>query len=281
MRKTIISFSIFICGLPTIAQNYHPMLKPGRTWEFMTSNNQGGSNTFSTDNFKHSLGDTITINNTLYYTVIDETGNPFGIYVREDTLEQKVFTYYPSLNEEHLTFSFNHEIGDLLPPLAIHTNYEYLDTNNFSLLIDSNLYAEFIYELEIEDGTFRKYITSSNIQYMEGIGGDCGLLSGLDYDHETEIFLVSVMDGPIYIYGSLDINEIDTHLDIQYDHINKQLIIGYLEPYNYTIINSIGQIIKQGNVQGIIDVSELKSGIYIYNSYKAKQLKGQYKFIIP
>lgn len=237
------------------------------------------------------LGDTI-INNTVYAkayqmelitTYPPVNCPPFSVdtnstvvqyyFLREDTLEKKVWRYDSYNDYEMLLYDFSLEIGDTLYPHPW-----------FPTLIDT------VYEITTTDGLVRKKFEfgpgGESGYYIEGIGGVAGIFSDPFYIFETGSWLMCVKDINGNIIMDIDGSCFDFITSTAETKRNPKINI-FPNPFSESItIKSplselhviiynqygIAVINKDLGSEHIIDLSNLRKGIYLLKILKNNNL---------
>lgn len=275
MRILLLNALLLFCFINLKAQDYHPLIKPNKIWTIGCVSSI--INPFNTTYRTMSIGDTTEINGLIYYEV--NTDEPYAIFMREDSVEQKVYTYLPDSNAEYLTFDFNVNINDtIFLPGALY-NMGITNETEEPVLIQS------IDSVEIESGIFRKRIrgfgNSLPYEYIEQLGGAYGVLTPIDWIFESNCNLLSVVENSEYIFN-IGIEEELNPIHIYYNTYSSSINIDFSEANtegNYELLNGLGQIIKKGQLTEKISIEDINQGLYIFRYYTSHKPLGAYKFV--
>ena len=272
MREIFITF-LFAFSFTSFSQSYHPLLNKDREWKITVSNFDGTQ----VDHYDWllSLGDTVTFNSKLYYSVdLDDENN---YLFREDTLLRKVFAYSYEFDEEYLVYDFSLEEGDTLENVAVGLN---------NTLMEDSLYI--VYDVDtviMLDGSERKRIQllsnyqqniGSDLTMIEGIGGPRGFFASNSYVFETSWTLDCVQDNDINIYGTcipFSIHESESYkVDLYPSIVSNQLTVNTKKPVFVQVYNIFGALIYGSKVMQLnhsLDFNYYQSGVYIIKGINA------------
>ena len=107
-----------------------------------------------------SIEDTITYNDTLFYELYFEEGTKSDTYLREDTIERKVYYRQYLDDEDELYYDFSMEVGD---SIDLGSGYLYVDSINYINSIYRTIYLG-------------RPSWDSYLAWSEGIGSLAGIL---------------------------------------------------------------------------------------------------------
>lgn len=204
---------------------------------------------------------------------VDTTSVPMPWrFMREDTINRKVYMYDVNDGFERLWYDFDAQQGDTI---------EYPGYGNF--IVDT------VYDIITNDGVTRKYFGCSDGWdgfYIEGLGGVAGPCYEPFHFFEWGTWLMCVKDHQDqiilgnncydFITNIPSINKINSDIEIFPNPVYNQLNINNI-PFqcDLRLFDSMGRmIIKLTNAdQGTsLDLSTLKSGLYILMIYDNNSL---------
>lgn len=207
--------------------------------------------------------------------VVDTNTNLFtSFFLREDTIEKKVWRYSSSSGVEELLFDFSLQQGDTL----------YHQTIVEPTIIDT------VYEITTSDDVVRKkFVLATNYgydYYIEGIGGVAGLFMEPFHYFESGDWLMCVKDS--YDMSIFDVNGMCfdfitnvfdsdnfTQCKIYPNPFSKYITIeSSYESLEILILNKYGQELysKKLSSGNKIDFSNLDHGIYIIKVLNDNQI---------
>ncbi len=266
----------FFILLSTVAigQTYHPVLNTDRVWQIHQKHFDG--TTIFESYPEYTLGDTISVNNHIYYHFDFASENKV---VREDTTLKQLYIYDISTEEEYVSFDFSLSIGDTLP-------------SNFAVLIYSDeLYKDSLATITnidtvfMVDGSPRKrfHITLSSsgvfdgMYMIEGLGGPLGFIAPNPLEFETTYILKAVKENEDVIYGAwyyISVQEqSENQIEIYPNPVVDVLAIKFEPLKTVYVYNIFGEQVYESSesvTEQTIDFTSFKSGIYV--------IKGQNKF---
>jgi len=249
-----------------------------------------------TNSFSTTSKDTITINGFLYQIFNPNNYNwewGYG-FVREDTMNGKIYRYIPDLKEEFLICDMTLNVGDTfqLPifldyvPLNIYWYWEQgynavvkqIDTIGGRKIIEfhpiSGVYTYFF------DGNYRKY--NIYLKFLEGVGplyGPLGYLNsytGVErklgavlciHRDDSLYYMTSELLGCSQCYVTIDDPEspmIRISPNPVHDFVSMEVMDNMMGGKLF-IMNSVGMVVYQGYVSNIkieLDISHLSAGFY-------------------
>lgn len=264
------------------AQGYHPLIKTNKFWDVVSNFDDGFPCMCHCSGLRYFYaGDDTIIENSKYarfkasplrsiYGSIGPFCPPYyadtlsglsGIFLREDSVAQKVFIYNYFSYQDDLLYDFSLEVGDTL--ISDYT------TSGYSVIVQS------IENLILNNGDdVRKFnFVGCDAFYIESIGGSQGLAGGLLMpEYPDELFCVEDQGVGLLsdCAGWVDINENQFTNSIQIfpnPAIDFIRITG-LETNNIAsikIYNCFGKEIISKDLSvstETIDVSQLQSGCY-------------------
>ncbi|MEL6717788.1 MAG: hypothetical protein AAFO82_09380 [Bacteroidota bacterium] len=215
MKGTVCSLLFLVSFCFLSAQDYHPLLEKGKTWNLFYWQNTcfvnpcGGT--------QYSLGGDTIIEGLKYKKIIQKSiialeepvfYPPFGLskdspiisYMREDTLNKKIYAlnnYLYEDNIEYLTYDFDLQSGDSLVVSYLDSIFVILDTVEI---------------IKLSNGEYRKMYLFKNSDplliyppyYIEGIGGDSGLFFPFLNTIESNVTLGCVRQNGVDLYENLN-----------------------------------------------------------------------------
>ncbi len=274
--KKLITLILF-CNLLscTSAQEYIPLIGENKTWAVGTIG-QGWLCEYSENPGRYFFrGDTLI--NGLTYSImyvyhstsitgynppycapflVDTTGYPTDIFIREDIATQRVYRYYDDGDE--LLFDFSLTTGDTLDWIVIDT----------------------VYTITTPDGINRRYYsmgTFDQVYMIEGIGGCAGPFLFPMYYFENYHMLMCFKSGALEVAGER-CNEL---LTVSTPELNLPNIKYYPNPvtniltielpaagtsYNISVYNSMGLLHAEYHAESPsfnLDMSVLPAGVYV------------------
>lgn len=255
--KTLTFLFLALCSLSGYSQKYHKLLNPNSKWinSYEHSDCRGPCEYY----VYSTQGDTI-IDSKVYYMMQG------GGFMREDTIEQRVYLGAPG--NERLLYDFSVNVGDPAIP--------YKSQGDTVVSIDSIMI----------DGSFRKRINYGGGLWgpnsvIEGIGNTAGLFASNGGQRTVSYYTLECMsvDGKI-MYGeghycnAPNINGIDEPLSqgIKFypNPMTDKSIIEFEDPISFTfsLYNLQGQLVTQRKVANSktmeINRGNLEPGIYLY-----------------
>ncbi len=290
--KKILLLALLISPVVTFGQEYHKMINESFYWDVPYADMGYICSGFGdTGPFRYSISGDTLINNTSYSKIfissfinlnIPPAPNcpPFAVdtvfslfpyyFLREDTVERKVWRYSTFSGEDELLYDFTLLQGDSI---------ENIETCSFHTI-------DTIYNIITNDGISRKKYEFGGSQwifpggfYIEGIGGAGGLFEVPFYFFEEGSWLMCVKDNNNTIYGNYNcydfissVPDIDNNLHINMypnptsgkfwinNPNNKQDFI------SVEIFNSFGKklmVFKTSEDLIPIDLSEKPKGVYL------------------
>ena len=297
MKKNYLLISLILFCLVQLAsaQEYKPFPTANAMWREST----GPHIKSNMEDYQYLiLGDTV-INDKTYHklqkTGIQSDGsNPSHIeyypinysvgYIRNDTLEKKVWYISPDDEAEQLLYDFNWQIGDTI------------NERNFEVDVITNIDV-----LPLADGLHKRFEVTRNsigiFHIIEGIGNTIGLLQLVLPDprgntllcfsvNEETIYKVSWQDNcdPVYL-AIEDYEQKKTSIILYPNPAYSTLQIKGIENFqNFTvsIYTTYGQLIMQEQVlnkDDIIHIENLINGIYIVNVQIKERIIAKCKLI--
>ncbi|NQT78594.1 MAG: T9SS type A sorting domain-containing protein [Bacteroidetes bacterium] len=198
------------------------------------------------------------------------------IFLREDTINRKVYRYDSYLDLETLWYDFNAEQGDTI----IYPNYG-------PFIVDT------VFDIITNDGVNRKYFEYYGEWggfYIEGLGGVGGLFNEPFYYFEAGPWLMCVKDHQGQIIWGTDCYDFTTNISSPVS--SNPLFKAYPNPAqstitielpaqpsnntNLTILNTNGQqLINQPISEPQTEISHLPTGIYIVKVWNDKDVMVQ------
>jgi hypothetical protein len=182
MKKVLFAFTIlFLFIINTKAQTYHPLIKPNKFWDVQFTDGSicglsGGSRFFiqgdtiiSGKNYNNVHGYSIVAINPGPYCppfAVNESGtyNIPAFFIREDTIDKKVYVYKTYYAQEDLYYDYSLSVGDTLKSNYATTIFgtTYIVTNISLITLDNGQQR-------------KKYSLNNGEYYIESIGGSKGL----------------------------------------------------------------------------------------------------------
>jgi len=308
--KVRLLFLLFTLSLYFLsAQNYHPLLEKGKTWNVFYWQNTcfvnpcGGT--------QYSLGGDTIIQGIEYKKIVQKSiialeepvfYLPFGLskdssiisFMREDTLNKKVYAIHNDGYEESkefLAYNFNLQLGDSLVIPYLDSSFLILDTIKSIVLTNGEYRKIYLFK------DYGNLFNNSQSQYIEGIGGDSGLFFPFLSTIENSITLGCVRQNGIELYknpnsrwGCETITTTETIKSNYNFSIFPNPVSNFLN-INCTncqlrkveIIDVNGNFVLQKQLHQIdnqqIDIDYLSSGIYFIKLYGENGIYNTSKFI--
>ena len=295
MKKNylLISLILFCLAQTTIAQPYQSIFGNNTTQfnVFVPFTYVKGTVDFDpelgegyTEDFFFERGNDTIINDQTY-----QIGNIPGLidtysptYVREDTLNGKIYTYYPRCNEEYLICDLSLNVGDTFKLQRCRQNSMEFDG---CIVVDSVVNLEEKKVIYFEDFTFDG--VPYKICFIEGVGATFGPTS-YRYEYtgnlEMNILLCVHKDeeliyirnpessyGCDYQYGSNIEEHSINKLNLYPNPTHSTFQIKGIDNFQNAIVsiyNTYGQLVMQEQVfnkDDIIHIENLINGVYIVN----------------
>jgi hypothetical protein len=296
MKKVFLVSFFIVLAVFVEAQSYHKLIRENVYWDEATFL---GSAICSYDNIKrvefstdttigsHSYKKMIEYN---FYNLepgpfcppfaIDTVANNSSVFMREDSINQKVYIYNSSIAPaEHLLFDFSLQPGD---------------TFNSTYGVTTNLLVVDIDSIQIFSGEYRKRIALIKTIYVydtvymyESVGSSQGLYNGLLPAIGAWNSTLCVKENNLAVWGS-ECNyfftnlrgEKELELEISpnpvADYIHFQLPDGNND---ISIFNSHGQLVystRESSSESSFDVSFLPPGIYFIEARGENILRGKF-----
>ena len=299
--KTLFAIIIFsMLSITTMAQAYHPVIELNKYWD---QSDKDGWSPCSLEPRRYKFVDVFTTVNGYTYQMCktyrlrgqpiddDMTCPPFVAdtisietsWLREDTIARKVYIYdYDSSPTDQLLYDFTLEVGDTLK-----SDYACLGGSGPHWLI---LYAKEL--VTLHNGESRlKYIFDPLFlfpSYIEGIGGELGLVRPLYFFENQDRRLYCVKKDGENIWGSIcstvftgienereisvDVfpNPADDVLNINLNNISES------HPFSFEVFDLKGTKIlttKLESSNNTVSLTNLRHGFYIYKIRSEATLK--------
>ncbi len=254
MKKIIFLTLISIWSINAFSQDYHPLFSGNKNWNILAKHcnlEPGSPSIFHTEELYFIEGENDTIiNSETYYAIL---ANGYG-YVREDTIEKKVWFLNPST--EVLLYDFSLSIGDT--------------TELLGLVVDT------ITEEVINQTTRKKYWLSNGEIWIEGIGSTSGILrrNMMGWSGANFSLLCAYQDEEL-VYQNPDYNT--CYIQTSVKEVEDEAISIYPNPAKEQLfIEGNLNLIKEVRIYDIaghevkilplkaraIDISGLEQGIY-------------------
>jgi hypothetical protein len=304
--KNLIIFIIFVNVTPAVGQTYHPLLRNNIFWDVFYY--QGvqicglnsaaryfidGDTSINSINYKilkgHPIVSLLTQPNPFCppFAVDDNQTFLSQYFMREDTIQQKVYVFAHQNNQENLLYDFSLSIGD-----TINSNYP---GQGLPFIIDS------IGNYLMSDGTFRKIFYGmpswSTEYYIEGVGSSTGLFEPLIWGTGGGSRLSCVQENGNYLYSdSIAVYGCLGYVGIEESTNSKQIYISPNPVYgllNINLTNGVKGIFKLIESSGRevckieiyenktqVDISSLKSGMYFYRFESSDQIYSNGKILL-
>lgn len=286
MKRITILFAFFL-STNLYCQEYEPLLSNNKFWDVVYWES-GGIIPQTSGERQFLKGDTLIQDKT--YCIIRAKSiipinepnvfyPPFSIsegsyivgFIREDTINKKVYTCGENDSIEYLTYDFDLQPKDTLI-LA------YLDS--VTAIVDSVVTIKLNNGLDADKYYFKhnSYLKEGNDFYIEGIGGASSLMYPFDYDFEFGANLDGVLieDEKVYCNGcyivtSVSENEFEQSLISFYPNpVNNEIIVhNKMGNYGILKLTSIdGRLVYSINLESSqetirINLSGCNKGLYI------------------
>ena len=248
MKTKLLIFLLFLITASSVLKaqekehEYIPLLDTNKVWIEAMRMEFGYFSIWDT-----WIGDTISHNDTLYYELYSENFGTFPRYLREDTIEQKVYFRRTFDYEEKLYYDFSLQVGD---SISFYPDYYFqLDIKQKEEILGINRY---VYYLRPMWDTGLPYTI-----WVEGVGSLAGIIRpsanpGLNGMGQTE--LTCCYGDNILVYQSDLANEYDCKFEnaapepygawIEPDTIalNKEIFLivyAFDLPNNYIYVSAI------------------------------------------
>ena len=269
------------------SQTYHKLIQDSVYWDEIKFNYQGDG-CFGYDSIKRLFFETdTTIGGVLYskvkyynfisldndsfcppFEIAHQKYELFNIFVREDTLERKVYILDIGFSPvEQLLFDFS------LQPNDMFYNTYYMEAES--------LFVSNIDSIQLYDGSYRRRInmdgvsTGQSYSFIEGIGCFEGLLHGVFNDGVIAYQMLCVKEKTVPLYGYCvtyftNINRQDNKFDIfpnptcEYINVSCQDIH---QKCFAKIYNLCGEVIQQAEIvdeNTLINISSASPGLYFF-----------------
>jgi hypothetical protein len=298
MKKLLpICLLLFLINGNSVGQSYQKFINDQLFWDVAYAEMGyicGAYSDFGPWRYKFN-GDTV-INNTNYSKIVGfehfsmlhpspPKCDPFYVdtnsiyiprfFIREDTINRKVYRYDSYLEVEHLWYDFNAEQGDTI----IYPNYG-------PFIVDT------VFNIITNDGVTRKYyeyFDELGGYYIEGLGGVGGFYNEPFYYFEAGPWLMCIKDNQNQILWGIDCYDFTT--SISSPGSSNFLFELYPNPSNSTITielptqpsKNISLTISNTNGQQLItqpiaepqteiDISNFPVGIYIIKVWNDKEV---------
>ncbi len=287
IRKTFLVLTILLLNAGVYAQEYHKLLRDDFTWDVWYSDTEKNPNCEVYDVKRYFIEGDTTISEKSYkkigyysfspvnsegpycwpYQVNPGTGVLEGCFLREDTLNRKVYLIAPDYEEEILLYDFTLQVGDFTNDIPSYSGANEIDE------IDS---------VQLSDGTYRtRFNLDNGFSYIEGIGSSAGLFEPLGMGisfwstlrcvkHDGEALWGC--DGSYDTYYIVGIEEevIELSNTVLYPNPTSSLVsIDLKEMYSSVSIkvkNQLGITLKTLSYQNValceLDLSFVENGIY-------------------
>ena len=286
--KKLLLFSLFLaCNFSSVfSQNYIPLPTANACWIDYNNAQYGATNTNVCDLVRIEIVADTIINNTTYQILKRTTESRNGIFnfpcstfvslytdtlfMRNDSVNKKVFIRTPYLNADSLLYDFNISVGDTIKESFQYQNHSgsfVLVVAKDSILVSTKYHKRFklIHQLSLD-----------SIFLIEGIGSSRGLLNTYDlfpsstYElqcfNENGLSVFPTFASNCNVLTSIEINSQEkSTISITPNPAKDILNIESPHPIeSVQVINLQGQIIKEFDYPATsFDISELDQGLYV------------------
>jgi len=260
MQKIFVTLLLSGFFINTFAQTYTPMLENGKIWNMKYETwTVGIPNSTVTTNYGYFIDGTTTFNSTTYY-VLRDSRNTNVYYLREDITNKKVYLYSTTNSTEELLYDFNVQVGDVFN--AAKLNPTFTATERTVVAIGT----EMKFGINTKVYTLASANNSNCVKIYEGIGF---VPEGLVDDPIN----CTTFD-PNYRYTLTNINQtlaVDAYSSkstffVFYDAAAQQLKLNKSNVlFNIKIYSVLGQKVLDRSFKSVLDVTQLKKGLYFYN----------------
>jgi len=278
MKNKLIILLLLLASWQVQAQkaNYIHLLDTNKVWTEAMLLEFGDFNIYDM-----WIGDTITYQDTLFYEFFSENYGTPARYLREDTIEKKVYYRRDFGHDEQLYYDFSMEIGDSISFYDTPDLYFKLEVKQTENILGLERYVYYL------KGTWD--INNLYVIWIEGIGS----LAGIVNPHNVPIFIwAGSTELNCYYYN--DLLQYQSNMASEYgchfESIGITEIIGnYLKLYpnpakdyfyidykkcvfnkklTLKLYDIFGNCIKQKSIncdKEQIDISNLPAGLYLIN----------------
>jgi len=240
-------------------------------------------------------GDTLSNNDTLYYELFSEDFGTTAQYLREDTIEKKVYYRRDFGHDEKLYYDFSMEVGDSISFYDTPDLYFKLEVKQTENVLGLERYVYYL------KGTWD--INNLEVIWIEGIGS----LAGIVNPHSVPIFIwagstelncyyyydeLEYQSNWASVYGcnfeSLDTDELVNNTVRIYPNPADAYL--YIDLSSFIVGNIMivqiydiyGKCVKQKKIHSIkeqINISALMSGLYFINILEDNHIIYTHKLI--
>lgn len=319
MRKIIIVFAL-LCALSPARAQYESFF--GReSWEYAAAyyvtcytdeyDPHALGPCTETFNFSFNHDDTLNIDGNTYYSYChDDYFNYFSIFLREDTVNGRLFARYSTdeAEDEYLLCDLSLSVGDTFVLTSGSVNWGYYE-ENMKMVVDSIGYpsGKKVIYLSLLDCNYwhfyntyaAPYMTSEfniSLRFMEGVGpmyGVCppyswmetaGALLCLHKDnnlyymtHETLGCFQSTCDIPLFPESSLQVYPNPTSDQVTLEFITEEEVSGTVIVRD--IVGRVCRLFSVNDKKTVLDVSVLPQGVYMLTFIDQRNRRITKKFV--
>jgi len=273
MKRILFSIFFLISIFEIQAQTYTPMLENGKIWNMKYETwTVGVPNSTATTLYGYFIDGTTSFNATSYY-ILRDSRNTTVYYLREDVTNKKVYWLDTSTNTEKLLYDFNVQVGSIFN--AEKLNAVFTPTERTVVAIGT----EMKFGINTKFYTLASTNNNNCVKVYEGVGfSPEGLIN--------DPINCTTFD-PNYRYTITNINQtlavdnfIKNKVFLFYDARTQQISLNNVHKlFNIKVYSTLGQIVLNTQLNGSLNISQLKKGLYFYTLSSNKTvLKG--KFLI-
>lgn len=240
--KRAILISTFLIVTHALHADYRPMLAVNKQWNYIDIHISYAENPVEEDKYSFSttIIDTTLINGQKYYVIDNLRTSGMGkVYMREDTIAQKVWILSNETTEEQLMFDFNVGVGDILRNITFtphessmldlsRAEYVVTDIGSLEGRKTIRLHATVPYnkEYDPEAASYEQYFT-----WIEGVGEQKWGLSSTWFENGSAggmyvniTALLCVQQDEEILYVSSYGNEYGCELTTELNHISSEIV---------------------------------------------------------
>ncbi len=259
------------------AQIYHPLIKSNKFWDVQFTDGSicglsGGGRFFIQGdtiisgkkyNIVRGYG-IVPVNSGPYCPpfAIDESISGIHCFLREDTIEKKVYKYETIYSQEDLYYDFSLSIGDTLK------------SHYATIVFGTTLIVTNVSLISLNNGELRKkFFLNNGEYYIESIGGGSkGLaeylfntLGGSSiqecvFENGVQLWYYDPCFGYLNINKAQNVENVSIYPNPSTDFINISGVVG---EFTMAVYDYSGRLILQGENQKNIELSRFRSGIYM------------------
>ncbi|WMX12368.1 MULTISPECIES: T9SS type A sorting domain-containing protein [unclassified Aureispira] len=272
--KSILLFSLLLFSYSIFAQSYEKTLIPQKKWTVRHTTHHGGLSSFW-DEFQVLNCDTV-INSKHYYHLYNANNISSGLYgyLREDTINKKIYFMAPSSTTETLFIDYSLNVGDSI-------YYTGFDTPAYTKVV--HIDTMFIAQKNRRVLHFEGYGSGNHyLKFVEGVGdyyrglnmnSSSSVVAGYKYVSQVNSNTNITCDSIQSLTNVTNIEPISSTSEIKIKHypipVTQNLTIEVENPkkslYQIEVYNLIGELLLEKKISpnDTLNLETLDAGLYI------------------